>query len=483
MGLCLPLAVMLGYLLAEPLDSATLGVVIFVLVILSVPIMMKWHHPLLIVSWHAWFNSFFLPGNPSLWMITSFCSLLFGLLNRSVNSDHKFILVPSLVKPLIFLLMVVLATAFMTGGLGLRAMGAETYGGKGYYYIIAAVMGFFAFCSARIPANRLNLYLAMFFLASFTTIIGNLTGPLGSKATYLHAMFTMDTDDAGRITGPIDPIITHFGSFAWLGNGLYCYLLARYGLRGVLDVSKPLRLILFLVAGGACLACGYRGSIVAFAVTVLIMFFIEGLHRTQYLFIGLLIILLGMVALVPLAHKLPPSVQRTVSFLPLDIDPIVKETAIASTDWRIEIWKIVVPEIPKYLIKGKGYAIDPGDLYMASFGSSVLGAALCGDYHSGPLTLIIPFGIFGVIAFTWFLVACFRYLIYQYRYGNPAFKTANTYLLVTFTVQLLVYLFLFGNFYSDLPAFVGIIGFSVSLNGLPERQVEEPVVADALEPA
>ena len=42
MALCLPLAVILGYFLAEPLDSGSLGVVVFVLVVLSVPILMKW---------------------------------------------------------------------------------------------------------------------------------------------------------------------------------------------------------------------------------------------------------------------------------------------------------------------------------------------------------------------------------------------------------------------------------------------------------
>jgi hypothetical protein len=63
MGLCLPLAVLLGYLLAEPLDSASLGVIVFVLIILGVPLLMKWHHPLLILSWNAYISTFFLPGS------------------------------------------------------------------------------------------------------------------------------------------------------------------------------------------------------------------------------------------------------------------------------------------------------------------------------------------------------------------------------------------------------------------------------------
>src|SRR5438270_9706560 len=93
MGLCLPLAVLLGYFLAEPLDSASLGVVVFVLVILGVPLLMKWHHPMLILCWNAWMNPFFLPGSPGLWMIMAFASLLFGLLNRSVNPDKQFIII------------------------------------------------------------------------------------------------------------------------------------------------------------------------------------------------------------------------------------------------------------------------------------------------------------------------------------------------------------------------------------------------------
>src|ERR1051326_7455224 len=83
MGLCLPLAVVLGYLLAEPLDSASLAVVVFVLVILAVPLMMKWHHPLLILSWKAVIAPAFLPGHPLLWMLMAVASLLFGVLNRS----------------------------------------------------------------------------------------------------------------------------------------------------------------------------------------------------------------------------------------------------------------------------------------------------------------------------------------------------------------------------------------------------------------
>src|SRR6185295_15645224 len=144
-GLCLPLAVLLGYLLAEPLDSSSLAVVVMVVSVLFVPLMIRWHHPALILSWNATINPFFFPGRPYLWMVMSFISLFFGVLGRSVNAEKRFFYVPSVSKALLCLLAVVWVTAIMTGGLGSRitsgmmGSGSETYGGKGYYYITAAV--------------------------------------------------------------------------------------------------------------------------------------------------------------------------------------------------------------------------------------------------------------------------------------------------------------------------------------------------------
>ena len=49
-GLCLPLAVLMGYLLAEPLESTSLTVLLMIGAVLLVPVLMRWYHPLLILS-------------------------------------------------------------------------------------------------------------------------------------------------------------------------------------------------------------------------------------------------------------------------------------------------------------------------------------------------------------------------------------------------------------------------------------------------
>ena len=44
------------------------------------------------------------------------------------------------------------------------------------------------------------------------------------------------------------------------------------------------------------------------------------------------------------------------------------------------------------------------------FGALWEGAAMAGDYHNGPLSVLIPFGIWGLAAFVWLLVAGARFL-------------------------------------------------------------------------
>lgn len=90
---------------------------------------------------------------------------------------------------------------------------------------------------------------------------------------------------------------------------------------------------------------------------------------------------------------------------------------------------------------------------------------LAGDYHSGPLSLYVPFGSLGVVAFVLFLVAATRALYFNFRYGDPALARINTLLLSLFIGRIILFFLIFGAISSDLYYFTGIIGLSVSLNG------------------
>src|SRR5262249_37974597 len=149
--------------------------------------------------------------------------------------------------------------------------------------------------------------------------------------------------------------------------------------------------------------------------------------------------------------KLPLSVQRSLSFLPIKIDAGVQMDAQGSLDWRLQMWEGLRKEIPDYLIVGKGFAIDPSYMQMSEFNSR-LGfgiqaewAALAGEYHNGPLSVLIPFGIAGILVFVWFLVAGTLRLRWFLRHGDPALLTINRALFAMFFAKVIFFTIFFGS--------------------------------------
>jgi hypothetical protein len=486
MGLCLPLAVLLGYFLAEPMDSGSLAVVIMVLAVLAVPLLMKWHHPLLVFSWNAFVTPVMLPGRPALWMLLAGIAFLFACLNRAVNPAARFLNVPSVTLPLVLMALIVIVTAKMTGGIGLRIFGSEHYGGKKYVFILAAIIGYFALTSRRIPVERAGLYVGLFFLSGITAIVANMVFSAGPKFYFLLDFFTPDGAlEQATYQNSLYPTITRIAGLCYVGTAIFSYLLARYGLRGSLDITKPWRLILMLFALVAALLGGFRSVAIMFVLTFAVLFYLEGLHRTRWLagLIGLVV--LGCVTLFPFSDKLPLVAQRTLSFLPIKLDPIARQSAEASNEWRLTMWTHALPDVPKYFFHGKGYSIDPNEMYL-EFGSAALGFAastagsmVAGDFHNGPLSVLIPFGVYGAIAFVWFLIVGFKVLHRNFQFGDPRLKSYNALILSAFVARVIFFFIFFGSLYSDLAIFTGLLGMGISLNGTEVASTSaEPEVSD-----
>jgi hypothetical protein len=154
------------------------------------------------------------------------------------------------------------------------------------------------------------------------------------------------------------------------------------------------------------------------------------------------------------------------------------------------MWKALLPQVPSHLLLGKGYAISQEDYQSMgqdsafhSIDPAEQGLALSGDYHSGPLSVILPFGIWGAMAFVWFLIAGVWALQRNRRYGDPALQTFNTFLLTAFLVKIIVFLFIFGGFSGDVVGFAGYLGLSISLNGGICRRTRPTAVTNAGPPA
>lgn len=474
-AIAVPLALLLGYLVVSP-GNFTFAVIGMVLFFMALPLILKWHHILMIVFWNSAFDVGLLPGQPQLWMLLAFLSFAISFLNHIVF-QRRFLQAPELTKPLLFLSAVVLFTAWYRGGIGIRALGGASYGGRYYVFILAAILGYFALTAEPIPIGRSGKMAGWFFGSGTSFVLSNLAYTLGPAFYFLYYLVPSDFVMAQVASDLGTTDIDRISSLQPACTAAFSFLLARYGIRGIFDFACPWRLAFFCITFGAAFFAGFRSAIIVLVLIFACQFYLEGLFRTHYLPIVLGLAICGMAPVLFFSKSMPYSVQRAISFLPVTVDSEVLADAKDSSGWRFEMWGILIKEIPKYLVIGKGYAIDPNELAVVSMAKQT-GVQIApfeaqiasGDYHSGPLSVIIPFGIFGVIGFLWVLIGGYRVLSRNYRYGDPRLRRINTTLLAYYIAYGFSFFFIFGAFNSQMPIFLGACGLSVSLNGGVRRK-------------
>jgi O-antigen ligase len=366
------------------------------------------------------------------------------------------------------LLAVVLITAGIHGGIGLRSLGSSVVGGRYYYYLIAGVLSYFAFASQIIPLDHVQTVLRMLFLPALLNAVSTVIYYAGPAFYFLYLVFPVAAAGV-QAAAEQSGALVRFVGFSSAANFVALYVMARYGIRGILQ--KWWRVLFLIVLLVVSMLGGYRSTLILLILVLMALFVLEGLLRSPIFPALLLIGTLGLVALFPLAGKLPGSIQRSISFIPgLRIDSAIRMDAEGSTNWRLEIWKTLLPDLPKYVWLGKGYSLDPTDIYLTQ--QAVLrgraadfeGSLLTGDYHSGPLSVYVPFGSFGFLAFVTFLITSLRGTYRNYIYGREELRTVNRFVFALFLVKIFFFLFVFGAFANDLSQFAGLAGLSVALN-------------------
>src|SRR5579859_3293754 len=93
-AVCIPLAIMVGWLLTDPLDYGTMGIFAVIAMTLMSPFVIKWYYPLLVFGLASPIYCFFLPGNPQLNQVVVLLCMSIAVINRTINSEKRFISVP-----------------------------------------------------------------------------------------------------------------------------------------------------------------------------------------------------------------------------------------------------------------------------------------------------------------------------------------------------------------------------------------------------
>jgi hypothetical protein len=479
-AVCCVLAIVLGVLMTNPLTYSSLGFVAVLCAIMCIPILMRWHSPLMIFCWNAPLQAFFVKGDPKFCLVMITLSLAISIAERALSQRRRFISAPEITGPLLCLIGVIAITAKLTGGIGLHAFGSDVYGGKKYIFLIVGILGYFALVAHRIPLEKAQRYVSLFFLGGALAVVGDFA-TVAPRFThpifwFLPPMFGYDTLDVGT---------TRLIGTSWAAVAFINFLIARYSIRGIFMSGKIWRPLVFFLALGLVFLGGFRSALIMVGLTVILQFFLEGMHRTRLMPFFIIFTLAGAAATIPVASKLPFTFQRTLSFLPesmIHLSTDVRLAAQDSTDWRLNMWQALLPQIPKHLLLGKGYAITSedfavmgGDSAIHSADAADQGLAISSDYHSGPLSVTLPFGIWGDIVFVWFTYTSVRVMYRNFRYGDPALRTVNTFLFTTYIVSIFDFYLIAGGLADGMLGFCGMLGMSISLNNGVCRAPAKPL--------
>lgn len=468
-GICALIAIIVGVLMTNPWTYSSLGIVGIICAILCIPLLLRWHHPLMIIAWSTPIYMFFIKGDPALCLVMITVSLVISITDRALNQRH-FIKVSQITWPLCFLIGVVLITAKFTGGLGLRAFGSDVYGGKKYIFLIIGILGYFAITAHAIPKEKAKWYVGLFFLGGMLSFIRDFFPIMPGFMEPLYLLIPPLAMDSGGI----EVGSTRLVGTSWGATGIIAFLIAVYGLRGIFLSGKLWRPAIFFISLILIFFGGFRSALVSVGATIILQFFLEGLHRTKLMPFVVAFGVACAVTVIPLASRLPFTFQRTLAIFPqslIQLSPDARMAAESSTQWRIDMWKSLLPTIPRYLLLGKGYAISVEDYQFMGVDSAFhsadagqQGLALSGDYHNGPLSVVIPFGIWGALGFLWFTAASLWVMYRNFRYGDPDLATVNAFLFTSYAVAMFLFYFIVGGFADGMVGVTGILGLSVSIN-------------------
>lgn len=460
-------AVTVGWALSDVGDRDSLLFLSLAVGTLAVPLVLKWHHLACVILMNSSFIIFFAPGKPLLWVALAVNTLFMAVLNRTLRKQNFFISVPAVGRPLVLFGAIVLITMAIRGGVGGQSFGSDLWGGRRYFLILGAILAYFGLTSRPLPAGKEPLYGQLFFALGSGIVLADVAYSVGSGMNWVFLFFSEESI-ANNLMSLGD--VQRYGASSLAALSFLSFMLCRFGMAGLLDLRRGWRLLLFSVILFGGLLGGFRSLVVIVLLLFGVLFYLEGLYRTSLSLKLVLFAGLAFGGLALFSDQLPLSMQRSISFLPVKVDASAQSDASNSTDWRLQIWQIVLPEVPEYLLVGKGLAYSGAELTHAqgmierNLYRAYEWALVGGWYHNGPLSVIMFFGIPGTLAFGWFIVAALKVLRANYRWSPPELVRLNTFLYAVFITRLVYFTLFYGQIELDLISFTSIIGLSISAN-------------------
>lgn len=430
---------------------------------------------ILIGSFHSWL---YVPGFPvsmSIFYILSAGISPVLLLKRAIMPvrypSHRSL------KYLAAGYLVVVVVTMCVRGFGIRALGSDLWGGANYMNLCIALIFFLLADAVSLNFKQWRLTVALFFLAvllpavaeqvyvrsgGVITLLYHFIKPEGVSAT--ASLYSYQTG-SGILRFSISKSVSY----------LFILSVALFPFRGRYRILIGLSLGIAAVFAGLS---GHRSTVLYLILLVPTCILLKMKGRgLRFLVLYACAMLCMILFLWAFGTKLPLPYQRALSWVPFaTFDWQASDAASSSTQWRIELWKMLIPLMSDHWLIGRGFAFDPSALFLAEFSGWMRDELqiVTHDYHSGPISMLLDLGAFGFVFGSGLLLHGI-YIHIRYRrtaWSNEHLSRLHVAVLATYCVDVFRFFFVYGHASQSI---VALAVHLVILNGLyqAEREIRD----------
>jgi len=367
---------------------------------------------------------------------------LFLTLSLCIRSDVKTLYKISYGSKYLITFLFITLLIMVFRGTGIRTLGSDMWGGSAYIMLITSII-FYVLVVPRIILNRNQI--------KFVVIGGFVFSIIGAVYKLLYT----PSSAVGLGITPQQSLVRA----DWLIPIIYALLPLIFA--SITKKRKFVPIIFYLISLSLVMLTGYRSRLVMLVAIAFGFGYFKSKTKSMYILKTFTLIIIGWISTIVISPILPDAMQRAISFIPgVSINYQVALNAQDSNTWRVEIWKYAMIELEHYWIIGRGLAFNVKDaldqIGLAVGEGNPFQNFHTHNYHSGPITLLIDFGLPGLICGLFFTIFAVRRTSMLTKSFSNSSKFEEQYFLFL-CVSLIWYVFSFWFVFGDPRSFNKLI--------------------------
>jgi len=316
---------------------------------------------------------------------------------------------------LIYINLAYLAIVYARNPVGFWAMQSSMVGGRPYFEIALSVGAFIVLSRVQITDIIARVFPLFFIIPAWFVAILDVIGRLFPQTAYPLSMIYSGIG-ARTVVGEFQEDAqlgeTRMTGMQNAGISSVLALCAKYNPITLISPLYPARVILIAVAFGAIFLSGFRSALLFATVVFVLSALLRGQLKDLWVAGGVVVLAaMVLISLQGSVLQLPRTMQRALSWLPGDWDPVAVADAEGSSQWRFEMWAWAWNDerILRNKTWGQGFGLSIDDMNLiansliAGKGAdTLLGGSdrenfmITGSFHSGPLSTIKFIGVVGL---------------------------------------------------------------------------------------